>query len=44
MQVSQFDIPGVIWGTISYNLDGQLSTFVAATLLSNQYVSVMGNT
>ena len=35
LQVTQFDIPTVIGGTYSYNLDGQLNTFTPSTPLSN---------
>jgi YD repeat-containing protein len=43
-QVKEFDIPGVIGGTYSYNLDGQLNTFVPSTPQSSDYDFRMGRT
>jgi YD repeat-containing protein len=44
MQVSEFDIPGVIGGTYTYNDDGQLSAFVASTPQYSQYDRRMDRT
>ncbi|MGH8106594.1 MAG: hypothetical protein ACREO2_09760, partial [Arenimonas sp.] len=44
LQVSEFDIPGVIGGTYSYNDDGQLSNFVASTTQYQQYDIRMNRT
>jgi YD repeat-containing protein len=45
MQVSEFDIPGVIGGTYTYNDDRQLSTFVASTTAQpTQYDTRMNRT
>ena len=44
MQVSEFDIPGVIGGTYTYNDDRQLNTFVASTPQYQQYDTRMNRT
>ncbi|MFN0110025.1 MAG: hypothetical protein ACKVZH_14315 [Blastocatellia bacterium] len=44
MQVQEFDIPGLIGGAYTYNSDGQLNTFIAATAQSAQYDRRMDRT
>ena len=44
MQVQEFDIPGLIGGTYTYNNDGQLSTFVPSTAQYAQYDPRMNRT
>jgi YD repeat-containing protein len=44
LQVKEFDLPGVIGGTYTYNLDGQLNTFTPSTPQSSDYDWRMGRT
>jgi YD repeat-containing protein len=44
LQVSEFDIPGVIGGAYTYNDDRQLSAFVASTPQYQQYDTRMNRT
>ena len=44
MQVEEFDIPGLIGGTYTYNSDGQLNTFVPSTAQYSQYDPRMSRT
>ena len=44
MQVQEFDIPGLIGGTYTYNSDGQLNTFVPSTAQYSQYDPRMSRT